>query len=312
MPVRFHTADVFTDRMFGGNPLAVIPDATGLSEEQMRAITREFNFSETVFVFPPENPEHTRRVRIFTPGSELPFAGHPTVGTAFVLARTGEIPFAGGRERIILEEGVGPVPVVITGDTGAPSFAQLTAARLPETTPSPLGAAEIARLLSLEDDEVLDRDGIQPEVVSCGVPFLFAPIRDLPALGRAHIRSDAWAEVQKSNRQVPEIYLFTEDRWTSAGGSAPVAPGVVRARMFAPGMGISEDPATGGAAAALAGYLTARSDPGDSTLHWTIYQGVEMGRPSRIEIEAERHGGEISAVRVGGDSILVTSGTLHI
>jgi trans-2,3-dihydro-3-hydroxyanthranilate isomerase len=132
MPYAFHTADVFTDHLHGGNPLAVVPDARGLSDEQMQAITREFNYSETVFVFPPATKAHTRSVRIFTPHSELPFAGHPTVGCAFVLATIGEIPLDGGEARIILEEGVGPVPVLIRATNGKPVFAQLTSDMLPE------------------------------------------------------------------------------------------------------------------------------------------------------------------------------------
>src|SRR3954468_20265824 len=132
MSYAFHTADVFTDSLHGGNPLAVLPDARGLSDRQMQAITREFNYSETVFVFPPRDSRNTRRVRIFPPGSELPFAGHPTVGCAFVLASIGAIPLTGDESRIVLEEGVGPVSVLIRCKDGKPVFAQLTAAKLPE------------------------------------------------------------------------------------------------------------------------------------------------------------------------------------
>jgi trans-2,3-dihydro-3-hydroxyanthranilate isomerase len=309
MSYRYHTADVFTDRMFGGNQLAVFPDAAGLTEEQMLAITREFNFSETVFVLPPAVREHSRRIRIFTPGRELPFAGHPTVGTAFVLAATGEIPFAGGSERIVLEEIVGPITVLIRGATGKPVYTQLTAARLPEAGDSPLSAGDLARLLGLEAGEVLD-GMLRPEMSSCGTPFLFVPLRDADALAGARIQSNVWDEISGS-MQIPEMYLITQDLW-ARDSSAPVSAGIVRARMFAPGMGIAEDPATGGAAAALGGYLSTRADTGDSSLHWTIYQGVEMGRPSKIELEVDRHGGRISAVHVGGESVLVSSGTFHL
>jgi trans-2,3-dihydro-3-hydroxyanthranilate isomerase len=132
----YHTADVFTDVPFGGNQLAVLPDAAGLTDEQMLAITREFNLSETVFVFPPDDPKNTRRLRIYTPSGELPFAGHPTVGTAYVLAQTGEITLTGEETRIIFEEGVGPVPVLIRASAGKPVFTQLSAAKIPERRPA--------------------------------------------------------------------------------------------------------------------------------------------------------------------------------
>lgn len=295
--------------MFGGNQLAVFPDASGITDAQMMAITREFNFSETVFVLPPAEAKHTRRVRIFTPGKELAFAGHPTVGTAFVLAATGEIPFTGGEERIVLEEIVGPVPVLIRGDAGKPKFTQLTAAKLPEAMTSPLGAKDLASLLGLKNGEVLD-DMLHPQVYSCGTPFLFVPLQSIEALAKAKVQPGVWDQISKS-LEIPEMYLVTQDSWTQRPGSR-IAAGIVRARMYAPGLGIPEDPATGSAAAALGGYLTSRADLGDSTLHWTIFQGVEMGRPSKIELEVDRHGGEINAVHVGGESVLVSSGTFYL
>lgn len=310
MSYRYHTADVFTDRMFGGNQLAVFPEASGISDKQMMSITREFGFSETVFVFPASDPAHTRRIRIFTPGAELPFAGHPTVGTAFILAATGEIPFAGGDERIVLEEGVGPVTVLIRGEPGKPVFTRLTTARLPERQKSPIEAHDFARLLGLNDTLVLN-GALFPEIFSCGVPFLFVPLASAEALANARVQASVWDEMSREV-QIPELYLVTQDSWDAKGRAQTVAEGIIRARMFAPGLGIAEDPATGGAAAALAGYLTSRADPGDSSLHWTIYQGVEMGRPSKLELEVERHGGEITAVHVGGASVLVSSGTFYL
>ena len=309
MEYRYHTTDVFTDKKFGGNQLAVFPDAAGISEEQMQAIAREFNFSETVFVLAPTDKKHSRRIRIFTPGRELAFAGHPTVGTAFVLAATGEIPFAGGEERIILEEIVGPVPVLIRGSAGKPTFAQLTAAKLPEASDSPLSAADLARALGLETSDVLN-GMLHPQICSCGTPFLFVPLRSAAALAKSRIQSGVWDEISRST-QAPELYLVTQDSW-AANPDGAIKSGTVRARMYGPGMGIAEDPATGGAAAALGGYLASRAEAGDSTLHWTIHQGVEMGRPSRIELEVERSGGAISAVHVGGESVLVSSGTFFL
>ena len=309
MSYRYHTVDVFTDRMFGGNQLAVFPEAMGISDEQMLAITREFNFSETVFVLPAEEKKHSRRIRIFTPGRELPFAGHPTVGTAFVLAATGEIPFAGGSERIVLEEIVGPVTVLIRGASGKPTYTQLTAAKLPEGSDSAMSSGDLARLLGLEPSDVLNGK-LRPQIWSCGTPFLFVPLRSAEALANSRVQSNVWEEISRS-KQIPEMYLVTQDSWAS-DGNAPVSAGIVRARMYGPGLGIAEDPATGSAAAALGGYLTSRADSGDSSLHWTIYQGVEMGRPSKIELEVDRHGGAISAVHVGGESVLVSSGTFHL
>ena len=187
MAYAFHTADVFTDRLHGGNPLAVVPDARGLSDAQMQAIAREFNYSETVFVFPPENKANTRRVRIFTPGSELPFAGHPTVGCAYVLAAIGELALDGDETRIIFEEGVGPVPVIIRSKDGKPTFAQLTAAKMPEINDPPPPPETLCEILSLEPSHIVADDMIEPEAVSCGVPFLFIPIKKPEMLSWAKV-----------------------------------------------------------------------------------------------------------------------------
>ena len=154
MRARFYTLDVFTDRVFGGNPLAVFPDATKIPDSALQSIALEMNLSETVFVYPPADPNHTRRVRIFTPVYELPFAGHPTVGCAFLLAALGEVPLE-GETRIVLEEGVGPVPVLIRGEFKKPTFAQLSVAKLPETGPPPPGRTHLAEMLSLEAADIL-------------------------------------------------------------------------------------------------------------------------------------------------------------
>jgi trans-2,3-dihydro-3-hydroxyanthranilate isomerase len=307
----YHTADVFTDVPFGGNQLAVLPDAAGLDDGQMLAIAREFNFSETVFVLPPEDAKNTRRLRIFTPGKELPFAGHPTVGTAFVLAHIGEIRLAGDETRIIFEEGVGPVPVLIRGRGGKPHFTQLTAARIPERGPVPTDAAVLADVLSLEPSDIRYDALFMPEAVSAGVPFLFVPLRSLDALGRARVRQDEWERTLKDS-WASEIYVFVEDAESAKRDGVRSGDGVIRSRMFAPTMGIAEDPATGSAAAAFGGYLAWRSTKADGMLKTLIHQGVEMGRPSRLEVETDVSGGTVTAVRVGGASVLVSSGTLHV
>ena len=298
MSYRFHITDVFTDKPFGGNQLAVLPDARGLSTEQMQTIAREFNFSESTFVFPADSSSHTRKVRIFTPGAELPFAGHPTVGTAFVLAATGEIDIDGDETTIVFEEGVGPVRVMIRARDGKPFFSQLTAARAPERISSRDDVATVAKALSLESSDVLSSPAAI-EAWSVGVPFLFVPLRDLSAVQRSRVNTLAW-DAAFASGGTGDVFLFAQEG------------DVIRARMFAPALGVPEDPATGSAVAALGGFLASRSDSPDGTLHYTVHQGVEMGRPSLLELEVDVMNGVISAVRVGGASVLVASGELHV
>jgi trans-2,3-dihydro-3-hydroxyanthranilate isomerase len=300
--LRFLTADVFTDRVFGGNQLAVFPRADGLDTRLMQSIARELNISETVFVFPPDDPAHTRKLRIFTPGSELPFAGHPTIGAAFVLATAGEVPLGAEGASVVFEEGVGPVAVTVRSEGGVPGYCELTAARLPEMGPATPPLEEIAACLSLRPDDLSDDHGA-PRGVSCGVPYLFVPVRDEAVLARTRINLPAW-ERSLSGWWASAVFPFAE-----AGGRDGVD---FRARMFAPGIGIPEDPATGSAAAALAGYLAADAGPANGTLEWVVAQGVEMGRPSRLHVACDRSGGRISAVRVGGTSVLVAEGRLMV
>jgi trans-2,3-dihydro-3-hydroxyanthranilate isomerase len=302
MKYRFHTADVFTDRQFGGNQLAVFPDARGISDARMRDIAREFNFSETTFVLPPRDAAHTRRVRIFTPGGEVPFAGHPTVGTAHVLTATGEVALDGERTRLVFEEGVGPVPVTVRGRDGQPTFAQLSVAKLPEVGPPPPDASVLAELLSLESSDLLG-GAMAPQAVSCGLPFLFVPVRNRDAVRRARIRMEPW-ERTLAGSWTDMVMVFALD---------PERPdSQVRARMFAPGVSVPEDPATGSACAALGGYLASRDPVRDGTLRWRVEQGFEMGRPSILDIETDKRDGAITAVRVGGTTVMVTEGTLTL
>jgi len=300
--IDFVTADVFTDTRFGGNQLAVIPDARGIGDDLMLAITREFNYSETTFVLPPSDPRNTRRVRIFTPGREIPFAGHPTVGTAHVLAAIGEIMLMEAETHIVFEEGVGPVPVTIRTRDGKPVFAQFQAARLPEIGPAPPDRAKLAAVLSLRPDDLLDGD-TSPQAVSCGMPFLFVPVRDREVLKRARINIDRW-EKTLASYWAPDVFVFSRD---------PERPGSsVRARMFGPGVAVMEDPATGSACVALAGYLGARDAARDGTLTWVIEQGFEMGRPSILHAECDKKAGAITAVRVGGETVIVSRGTMEL
>jgi trans-2,3-dihydro-3-hydroxyanthranilate isomerase len=302
MRVPFVTADVFTDRAFGGNQLAVIPDARSIDPALMLPIAREFNYSETTFVLPPDNPGHTARVRIFTPGGELPFAGHPTIGTAHVLAETGVIKLTGELTPIVFEEIAGPVPVTIRQKNGTVEFCQLTAAKLPETGPQPPARERLAAALSLPID-ALKSEAWAPEVVSCGTPFLLVPLVDRAAVAAARIKTDVWSEVLSSD-DTSKVFMFAME------GERPGSD--VHARMFAPGIGIPEDPATGSAAVALAGYLAIRSNQADGTLRWVIEQGFEMGRPSILEAEADKAAGRITATRVGGSSIVMMEGVLRL
>ncbi|HEX8392848.1 MAG TPA: PhzF family phenazine biosynthesis protein [Longimicrobium sp.] len=302
---RFHTLDVFTDRVFGGNPLAVFPDASGLTDDEMRRIAREFNLSETVFVFPPEDAAHAARLRIFTPGMELPFAGHPTVGTALLLSWLGRVPLVRGRAEVVLEEGVGPVSVALRGPGERATFAQLTAALLPVWGPPPPPAEVLADLLSLAPSDIGD-DWYVPEAVSCGVPFQIIPVRDKAALGRARLNRAVW-EKYIADSWAPHVYLFTPDE-IGPDENAPA----FRARMFAPAMHIEEDPATGAAASALAGYLASRAAAKGGTLRWIVKQGVEMGRPSLLQLEADLFAGQATAIRVGGGAVPVTTGDLTL
>ena len=302
MKFRYYTADVFTDRPFGGNQLAVFPDARGIDDARMQAIAREFNFSETTFVLPPDDRRHTRRVRIFTPGAEIPFAGHPTVGTAHVLAQIGDIPLAGETTKVVFEEGVGPVPVTIRSKAKHPVFAQLSVAKLPEVGPPPPPAARLAAMLSLDEGDLVGSD-MSPEAVSCGLRYLIIPLVSRDAVARARLRVDLWEQTLR-DYWTDDVYIFALD--PELQGSD------VHARMFAPGYGVPEDPATGSAACTLGGYLGMRNPRHDGTLRWVIEQGFEMGRPSILEVEVDKNGGAISAVRVGGSTVVICEGEMDV
>jgi trans-2,3-dihydro-3-hydroxyanthranilate isomerase len=300
MRARFYTLDVFTDKTFGGNPLAFFPDATKIPDSALQSIALELNLSETVFVYPPVDPKHTRRVRIFTPVYEMPFAGHPTVGCAFALAALGEIPLA-GETRIVLEEGVGPVPVLIRGEFKRPTFAQLSVAKLPETGPPPPGRTHLAEMLSLDPSDILG-GMTAPQAISCGFPFLMVPLRDLDAVKRARVRMDQWDSALKSY-WAPDVMVFARDAERE---------GVIRARVFVPGQGIIEDPATGSAVAALGGYLAARESAASGNFSYIVEQGFEIKRPSILELEVDKADGEVTAVRVGGSAVMVSEGMMEV
>jgi len=305
-PFRFHTLDVFTDRQFSGNPLAVFPDAVGLTTTRMQQIARELNLSETAFVFPPKTREGTRWVRIFTPQIELPFAGHPTIGTAHLLCSLGAVDGAGDEIHLILEEEAGPVSVTVRMQRMVPVFTQLSVARRPEFGPAAPSVSDIAASLSLAPDEIGSGE-LRPQAVSCGVPFLIVPLKNRDSLERAHLVLAEWQR-RIRDHWAPHLYAFTFDDDERDSTAGPV----LRARMFAPAAGILEDPATGAAAVALAAYLGALVPEPNCARRWKILQGVEMNRPSVLHVEAQRREGKILSLAVGGSCIAVGEGTMFL
>lgn len=290
----YETWDVFTDKRFAGNPLAVITDARGLTSDQMQTITREFNLAETSFVLPPENPDHTARVRIFTPGYEMPFAGHPTVGTAIAIAKARRL---SGPLKIELKTGLFPVKVDMDG---AASFAEFENPNLPADHGSAPAAELIEAALSL-DKGVIDRGAHKPRRVGAGVDFVFAKA-SLQAVRRAKVDSAAWEKLQLE--EIVGVLLYAE------GGEANDAD--YHVRMFAPDAGVFEDPATGGAASALPGKIALSQKLADKTHRWVVEQGFEMGRPSRIHVAFEAQGGAVGKVRVGGNAVAVSRGQIFV
>lgn len=292
----FYTLDVFTRSRFSGNPLAVVLDAESLGAERMQSIAAEFNLSETVFVMPPARPGNAARIRIFTPHAELPFAGHPTVGAALLLARQQLVELDAIAPRLILEEAIGDVTVDIRLESGEPQVAIMSVPKLPQPGPATPDVAGLAAMLSLAAEDLLP--GHPPRGYSCGVPFLYVAVRDRSTIARAKLRIDLWEKLLK-HWWAPSVFVFTFD------AESPGAQ--VRARMFGPAFGIAEDPATGAAVSALAGYLCAPAGR-DGDFRWLVEQGYEMGRPSQLELEARVVDGRITSIRVGGQAVVVSEG----
>lgn len=299
MDHRFVIADVFSATPFGGNQLAVFPDAQGLSPRAMQALAREFNFAETTFVLPPADKRHAARVRIFTPKAELPFAGHPTVGTACVLAHLRRARGA----TLVLEEGIGPVAVEVKqdGTNLSARFALEQAIERPQETPA---ADHAAAALSLPRDAI-----VETWFAGLGVRFAFVRLVDEKAVDRAALDRGAWA-THFASAWASNLYMVAGD----------VTPGnKLYVRMFAPALGIDEDPATGSGAAVLAGCLAervapegARSVARDGMHAWRIAQGIALGRPSAIEAAAEVRGGRVAKIGVGGATVIMAEGTMRV
>ena len=295
---RYVTVDVFTQQVFGGNPLAVVLDAQGLTTAQMQAIASEFNYSETTFVLPPRDPEHTAHVRIFTARIEVPFAGHPNVGTAVALAKGIEARGTSPPERFLFEEAAGLVAIQLLREGGTVVGAELTAPE-PLTVGSNVSIDDAAACVMLSPREIVTATH-PPQVVSVGLPFLVVELASRDALSRA--RPDAAVH----GRVFPPI--GTDGVFAYVRGSEV---GHLHARMFAPLDATVEDPATGSATGAAIALLTQLKPEADTDLTWRIEQGVDMGRPSLIVGRTEKRAGVVTAVRIAGHVVLVMQGVLR-
>ena len=301
--VRYLHLDVFTDRSFEGNQLAVFPEPGGLDTAMMQRVTREMNFSECTFIFPPERGGDIK-MRIFTPGEELPMAGHPTIGTTFALAAEGVI--ARGRTDIVFELGVGPTPVSLEWKGDALSFAWMTQ-QLPTFGGVISDRRALAAAVGLSDSHLTN--DLPAEVVSCGVPFLFVPVASRGAVDAVSVDRKALAHCcREAGVEELPAFFFTTDGKPEDGAAQ-----TVYSRMLAPGFGIAEDPATGGASGPLGCYLLRHGvvTP-DAARNIVSLQGFAMLRPSRIHISIESSNGAITRVRVGGRSVMIGRGELFI
>ena len=302
---RYCIYDVFTNRVLTGNPLAVVFDGDGLDEDVMQVIAAELNLSETVFVQRPANPSHTARVRIFTPARELPFAGHPTVGTAVALA---ELHHGGGEVTSdfvsVLEENVGPVRCAVRLTPGEAGFAEFDLPRKSVRTDLPLDRQAIADALGLKATEIGFENHV-PSIWGAGVPFLMVPVHDLRAAERIEFDAQYWERTAPFvDGHLGSAYVYCR------GGINHNAR--FHARMFAPDMGIAEDPATGAAVAALSGAIHHFDALPDGRHATVVEQGIEMGRPSFIHLHMDIDGGLIAMARIGGEAVRLASGELYL
>ncbi len=298
MKYNYYTCDVFTDQRFGGNQLAVLPEASGLNDKQMQQIAREFNFSESTFVLPADEGS-TRKVQIFTPTREVPFAGHPNIGTAFVLATAGEFGEIGESTEVVFEEKAGLVRISIRkSDQGAISC-ELKAPQV-FSLGKELPAEMVAEALCLSASEIVT-DIHSPIVASVGLPFLMVELRDRSVLQKAGINPIGFERIADQG-VMPDIHLYvrSDDEFD------------IRARMFAPLDGVPEDPATGSANCALAGLLAHYHESTSGHFEWRIAQGVEMGRPSLLQARAEKTANKVLSTWIGGSCVLVSEGHIYI
>ncbi len=299
--LQYEILDVFTDTRFTGNGLAVVKNAENLSDTQMQAIAREFNLSECVFILPAENPAHSARIRIFTPARELSFAGHPTVGTAVMVAihQLGDV--SGHEDAIVvLEEKVGPIRIGVSFRPDKAPFAEFDIPGMPTEMAQVPTNDELSLVLGLTTSEI-GFENHKPSCFDAGMPFVFIPVRNLDVIGRAVADSGAMEKLLDSTHQ--HFYLYCRETVKSNCS--------FHARMFAPALGVAEDPATGAAAAALAGVIMKFDQPPGGTINYIIEQGVEMDRASEIHLELVVDGG-LKNVRIGGHVVRVATGSMEI
>ena len=295
----FHTLDVFTAERFSGNQLAVVLAADALTSVQMQRIAAEFAISETVFVLKPEKPTHSARIRIFTPGRELPFAGHPTVGAAVLLADLQGPQMPGMQSSIVLlEEMIGSVRVGVSRKPGEAAYAEFDTPKLPEPLSGPTSTERMADALGLSSSEI-GFENHRPTRYSAGVPYTFVPVRDLSAIARAKAVTPFWDAAFGPDG----AYLYCRETVHTRSG--------FHARMFAPDLN-NEDPATGSAAAAFSAVVHRFDDIKDGERKLLIEQGYEMGRPSEIALELVVAGGRLRTVRIGGRAVRVMSGVIEV
>ena len=295
---KYYICDVFTKKRFGGNPLAVFPEAEGLTDIQMQQIACEFNFSESSFVFPPEYG-NTRKVRIFTPALEVPFAGHPNIGTAFVLASSGMIGDLHESTEIIFEEIAGLVPIFLRKIDDGSIWCELQA---PEklSIGEKVSVEDLASAISLKLGDIIT-DTHPPQQASVGLPFVIAELKDRQALEQASVNIEGFKKLASQyNTRFTHIYV-------RSNGEVDL-----RTRMFGPFDGMTEDPATGSANCALGGLLTHYNDSDAVEFEWDILQGVEMGRPSYLKARTQKKGGEVTATFIGGNSVMVSEGIIFV
>lgn len=296
MKRRFATLDVFTDQAFTGNPLAVVLEPDGLDTPAMLAIAREFNLSETVFVCPPANRSSRANVRIFTPARELPFAGHPTVGTAVLLGALD----GGGNHTFALEEKIGLVSCRVRSTGANRGRTSFDLPRLPAKEADGPAVGDMARSLGLAPAD-LAVDGLAAAQWSAGNAFTCVPVRGLEAMARCRVDLASFDETFGGNGPGAAFLFCRETRESTSA---------FHARMFAPAFGVLEDPATGSAVAAFAGYVAASGQYGDGTHEIRIEQGYEMGRPSLLELTIQISAGRLTHASIAGSAVVVTEGTI--
>ncbi|MEQ9424222.1 MAG: PhzF family phenazine biosynthesis protein [Cyclobacteriaceae bacterium] len=297
--IKYHTLDVFTSNPFGGNQLAVVPDATNVPNHLLQKIANEFNLSETTFVYPATRDDCDFKVRIFTPGQELPMAGHPTLGTAYILALNQDIG-SKSKLKLVLEEGVGPIPVEIEIENELPGLITMSQP-VPKISEPFDHRKAIAELLSLNESDLIENLPVQ--VLDCGVPYMIIPVKSLKAVESIKYRLDIWDEL-RSKYQIPFSLAYTLE--------TVHAENQVHCRMFAPEAGVLEDPATGSAHGPLGSYLAIHQVLGEGDIKFKSEQGYELARPSELIVEIKKSGGTITKVLVGGRCVKMGEGELSL